>query len=88
MNSGLTIEELIEKDNEILRHRPTQITPVVSSGFTSETFQQAIDDAREVRQQALRNARKALEEAFGKRYEELFAEKLKADYGTEEDPKE
>jgi hypothetical protein len=38
---------------------------------------EAIADAKAVRQQALANAKIALEEAFGKRYEDMFAEKLK-----------
>jgi tRNA A37 N6-isopentenylltransferase MiaA len=62
------------RDERILRERQNQ--PPVSSGFTSETLKQAIADAKEVRKQALRNAKIALEEAFGKRFEDMFAEKL------------
>ena len=73
MNSGLTIEELIERDNVVLRSR----TPALfSSGFTPETLKQALDDAKAVRAQAFRNAKIALEEAFSDRFEELFAERL------------
>ena len=68
------------RDERILRERQNQ--PPVSSGFTSETLKQAIADAKEVRAQALRNAKIALEEAFGKRFEDVFAEKLSQEIGT------
>lgn len=63
------------RDERILRERQTP-PPPVSSGFTSETLKQAIDDAKAVRKQALANAKIALEEAFGKRFEQMFNEKL------------
>lgn len=64
--SGLTIAELIERDKQ--PYCPPQPPCPVSSGFTEESLRQAIEDAKEVRAQALRNARKALEEAFRKEY--------------------
>ena len=69
------LEAMRARDERILRER--QNPPPVSSGFTSETLKQAMDDAKEVRAQALRNAKQALEEAFDKRFEDMFAEKLK-----------
>ena len=68
------LARLQAQDEEALRAR-TPVSPV-SSGFTSETLKQAIADAKEVRAQALRNAKQALEEAFGKRFEQVFSEKL------------
>lgn len=68
------LQALRERDDRILRER--QNPHPVSSGFTPELLKQAIDDAKEVRAQALRNAKAALEEAFGKRFEDVFAEKL------------
>ncbi len=79
--TGLTIEELIERDNQVLRSR--QAVPV-SSGFTPETLKQAMDDAKEVRAQALRNAKQALEEAFSRKFADMFAQKLN-DYGSTND---
>jgi len=71
------------RDERILRERQNP-QPQVSSGFTPETLKQAMDDAKEVRAQALRNAKQALEEAFGKKFEDTFAEKL-AQEGYERD---
>lgn len=76
------LAQLRARDEEILRAR-TQ-TPPISSGFTAELLKQAIDDAKAVRQTALRNAKIALEEAFSKRFEDVFAEKL-AQEGYERD---
>jgi len=62
------------RDERILRER--QNPPPVSSGLNPELLKQAMDDAKAVRTQALKNAKIALEEAFGKRFEDMFAEKL------------
>jgi len=69
------LEAMRARDERILRERQNP-PPPISSGFTSETLKQAIADAKEVRAQALRNAKQALEEAFGKRFEQVFSEKL------------
>ncbi len=76
------LAQLRARDEELLRARAA--VPPVSSGFTPETLAQAIADAKAVRQTALRNAKIALEEAFGKRFEDVFAEKL-AQEGYERD---
>ena len=76
------LDAMRARDERILRERQN-IAPI-SLGFTPETLKQAMADAKAVRRQALRNAKKALEEAFGKRYEEMFAEKLKQE-GYERD---
>lgn len=68
------LDQLRARDEEILRARAS--APPISSGFTAETLKQAMDDAKEVRRQALRNAKIALEEAFSKRFEDMFAKKL------------
>lgn len=72
------LARLRAQDEETLRARiaAPAPSPPFSSGFTPETLAQAIADAKEVRAQALRNAKQALEEAFGKRFEDVFAEKL------------
>jgi len=77
------LEAMRARDERILRERQNP-QPQVSSGFTPETLKQAMDDAKEVRAQALRNAKAALEEAFGKRFEDVFAQKLQ-DYGNTRD---
>lgn len=65
-------------DEEVLRERESHKPPIPqSSGFTPESLKQAIDDAKEVRAQAFRNARKALEEAFSTRFKEVLEDKLK-----------
>ncbi len=51
--------------------------PQISSGFTEETLKQAINDAKAVRQEALNNAKQALEEAFAPRFNQMISEKLK-----------
>ncbi len=62
--SGLTIAELIERDNDDIRRRQPVVIAPVSSGFTPSLLAQAIEDAKAVRATALANARAALEEAF------------------------
>jgi hypothetical protein len=65
-------------DEEVLREREFHKSSIPqSSGFTPESLKQAIDDAKEVRAQALRNAKKALEEAFSNRFNEVFENKLR-----------
>lgn len=59
------LNRLRAQDEEVLRARAS--APPISSGFTSETLAQAIEDAKEVRRTAYRNAMIALEEAFGKK---------------------
>ena len=68
------LEAMRARDERILRER--QNPPPVSSGMDPKLLAEAIADAKAVRQQALRNAKIALEEAFGKRFEDMFAEKL------------
>lgn len=74
MYDARLLAQLRARDEELLRARTP--APPISSGFTPETLAQAIADAKEVRAQALRNAKQALEEAFSKRLEDMFAEKL------------
>ena len=71
------LDAMRARDERILRERqiPTS-TPLVSSGLNAKLLAEAIADAKAVRQQALMNAKIALEEAFGKRFEDVFAEKL------------
>lgn len=71
------LDRLRAQDEEALRARAS--APPISSGFTSETLAQAIADAKAVRQTALLNAKIALEEAFGKRFEDMFADRLYRD---------
>ena len=71
------LDAMRARDERILRER--QNIPPVSSGFTSETLKEAIADAKAVRQTALLNAKIALEEAFGKRFEDMFADRLYRD---------
>ena len=71
------LEAMRARDERILRERqnpPPQTH--VSSGISAELLAEAIADAKAVRQQALLNAKIALEEAFGKRFDDMFAEKL------------
>jgi hypothetical protein len=65
------------RDERILRERQNPPPASYSSGISPKLLAEAIADAKAVRQQALANAKIALEEAFGKRYEDMFAEKLK-----------
>jgi len=51
-------------DEAILREREFHKSSVSSCGFNVEALKRAIEDSKEVRAQALRNARQALEEAF------------------------
>jgi hypothetical protein len=77
------LEAMRARDERILRERqnpPPQTH--VSSGISAELLAEAIADAKAVRATALANAKQALEEAFGKRFEDVFAEKLKQDIGT------
>lgn len=77
MNNTPTFEERQRWDEEWLRMRQAREVAVPpSSGFSEETLREAIADAKAVRAQALANARQALEEAFSKRFEEVFVEKL------------
>lgn len=68
----------MERDDEIIRQRAhaKAVNSPISSGFTPETLKQAMDDAKAVRQQALANAKQALEEAFGDRFKQMFDQKL------------
>lgn len=84
MNSTPTFEERQRWDEEWLRMRQSREVQQVSSGFTEETLREAIADAKAVRAQALANARAALEEAFSKRFEEVFAEKFKQENDRDE----
>jgi len=71
------LDAMRARDERILRERqnpPPQTH--VSSGISPERLAEAIADAKAVRQQALLNAKIALEEAFGKRFDDMFAEKL------------
>ncbi len=80
MNNTPTFEERQRWDEEWLRmRRAREVATPPSSGFNEETLREAIADAKAVRAQALANARAALEEAFSKRFEEVFAERLKYD---------
>jgi uncharacterized protein with von Willebrand factor type A (vWA) domain len=75
------LEAMRARDELILRER--QNPPKVSSGVSAELLAEAIADAKAVRQQALANARQSLEKAFGKRFEDMFAEKLKQEGYTQ-----
>ena len=71
------LEAMRARDERILRERQNlPSTPPVSSGLDPKLLAEAIADAKAVRAQALKNAKIALEEAFGKRFETMFAEKL------------
>lgn len=65
-------DEDLLRERESHKHRPADL----SSGFNREALKQAIEDAKQVRLTALRNARQALEDAFSKRFEEVFKDKL------------
>ena len=77
--TGLTRRdrELFERDEEILRQRRENAIAPVSSGMSAALLKEAIEDAKAVKATALANARQALEEAFSKRFEDMFMEKLK-----------
>lgn len=70
------LEAMRARDERILRERQNPQPVPYSSGISPALLAEAIADAKAVRQQALANAKIALEEAFGKRFEDMFAEKL------------
>ena len=49
----------------------------VPSGMKPEVLEEVIKDAKQVRQQALSNAKKSLEDAFAPKFHEMFNEKMK-----------
>lgn len=69
----------LEKDRQL--HNRQLLTEAPISTLNKELLTDAITDANEVRKEALKNARQALESAFGKKFENTFAQKLEGVQG-------